>query len=684
MPITSQLSWKLRFALGWLFCGLLLSIQPFLRHIDFFRNTGPLFPAIKALPFLLIAAALAHSKLRSKGWWRYELNLLTAVVLGVALLSQPRATLVILWLALASFSLGSAISQRLSLKPSEAPIAVLLGLGSFILVLTAVGRLGGFYPWVFVAILSIPLPFLFRFRASAFASILHPYHAWKRADELATPTASLAVFFSFIFACCSLLMMLTPVMAFDVLAYHLPLAELYNTTHRLQPLASIPQSFYPQGFEVLLSLASSLGGRMAAQMVAPLFFLLFLWIAFRIARECGESTAGTLIGVVAAGTLPFLHWTGSVPKNDMASSAFQLASLYAFLQWTKARGFAWIIAGVFFLGQSFGIKHVALFGAIPLAMLFAFAVYRQPRPWRAAILLGTVLLISGFSWHLDTFLRTGNPIFPEGSQKVVHGGFQEHGKTVADVIMRYITMPWYLFFHGWDAFESPTPNPAGMFLVFFAPLPILLRREWTSARRACAFLVVLYLAYWSTMLSSLRYAIVPFTLITLVVAGAATRWELQSPLWMQHVFRFGVFTSFLFALMSILTFEVNSLQLAYLFKKVDETGYLSQALPTTPVLFSLGQGNAHPAVFGVENCSRLYAPDPTHFGCLLCGREHCSLAELKTKLAESHYDYLILPTSPQYDDWRKDLLETHQISEAYHDSKFVSYRLLDGSSTLTK
>ena len=646
-----------------------------LRHIDFFRNTGPLFPAIKALPFLLIAAALAHSKLRSKGWWRYELNLLTAVVLGVALLSQPRATLVILWLALAAFALGSVISRRLSLKTSEAPIAVLLGLGCFILLLSVVGRLGWFYPWLFVAILSIPLPFLFCFRASAFDSILHPYHAWKKADELATPTAGLAFLFVFIFASCSLLMMLTPVMAFDVLAYHLPLAELYNTTHRLQPVAYIPQSFYPQGFEVLLSLASSLGGRMAAQMVAPLFFLLFLWIAFRIARDCGESTVAALIGVVAAGTLPFLHWTGSVPKNDMASSAFQLASLYAFLQWTKARGFAWIVAGVFFLGQSFGIKHVALFGAIPLAMLFAFAIYRQPRPWRAAILLGIVLAISGFSWHFDTFLRTGNPIFPEGSQRVVQGGLHDHGKTASSVIMRYITMPWYLFFHGLAAFESPTPNPAGMFLVFFAPVPILLRRQGTPARRACAFLVVLYLAYWSTMLSSLRYAIVPFTLITLVVAGASMRLEFQSPPWMQHVFRCGVFTSFLFALMSIMTFEVNSLQLAYLFKRVDETGYLSQALPTTPILFSLGQGNAHPAVFGVENCSRLYAPDPTHFGCLLCGREQCSLPELKIKLSESHYDYLILPTSAKYDDWRKDLIGTYQISESYRDSKFVSYRL---------
>ncbi len=585
-------------------------------------------------------------------------------------------------MALAAFSSGLLISQRLSLRISEAPIAVLLGLGSYILVLTAVGRLGWFYPLVFIAVLCVPLPFLLR--TSAFSSMLHPFRAWNGANGLATPTVGLTVFFAFIFACCSLLMMLTPVMAFDVLFYHLPLAEFYNATHRLQPVSSIPQSFYPQGFEVLLSLASSLGGRAAAQMVAPLFFLLFLWTAFRIARECGESPSAALIGVVAAGTLPFLHWTGSVPKNDMATAAFQLASLYAFLQWTKARGFAWIVAGVFFLGQSFGVKHVALFGAIPLAMLFAFAVYRQSRPWRAAILLCAVLAISGFSWHLDTFLRTGNPIFPEGILTTVQGGLHEHGKSASSVIKRYVTMPWYLFFHGSDAFESPTSNPAGMFLVFFAPIPILLRREWTPARRACAFLVILYLAYWSTMLSSLRYAIVPFTLITLVVAGAASRMEFQSPHWMQYFFRFGVFSSFLFALMSILTFEVNSLQLAYLFKKVDETKYLSQALPTTPVLFSLGQRNAHPAVFGVENCSRLYAPDPTHFGCLLCIQGRCSLPELNTKLAESHYDFLILPSGPQYDDWRNDLLKTHRISESYHDSKFVGYRLLGGLSAPIK
>ena len=675
MSITSQLSWKLRFILGWLFCGLVLSLQPFLQHIDFFRNTGRLFLVIRALPFLVLILALAHSKLRSTGFWRYELSLLTATLLGVSMLSQPRATLLIVWLALSAFSLGLAISQRLSLQISEAPIAVLLGLGSFIVLLSAVGRLGWFYPSVFVAILSIPLPFLFHFRTSAVASILHPFRAWKRADKLATPTAGLAVFFAILFAGCTLLMMLTPVMAFDVLSYHLPLAELYNTTHRLQPVSSIPQSFYPQGFEVLLSLASSLGGRSAAQMMAPLFFILFLWIAFRIARDCGENSSSALLGVAAAGTLPFLHWTGSVPKNDMAVAAFQLASLYAFLQWSKARGFAWIVAGVFFLGQSFGVKHVALFGGIPLAMLFAVSIYRQPRPWRVAILLVTLLAISGFSWHLDTFLRTGNPIFPENSQRAVQGGLYVNGSTAYGFVRRYVTMPWFLFFQGWNAFESPTANPAGMFLVFFAPIPMLLRRQWTPARRACAFLVILYLAYWSSILSSLRYAIVPFTLITIVVAGAFTQLEFQSPPWMQLVFRFGVFWAFLFALMSILTFEVNSLQISYLLKNVDETGYLSQALPTTPVLFSLRQGNAPPAVFGVENCSRLYAPDPTRFGCLLCGREHCTLAELKIKLSEFQYDYLILPTSPQYEEWRKDLLKTYQLTESYHDSKFVSYRL---------
>ena len=229
--------------------------------------------------------------------------------------------------------------------------------------------------------------------------------------------------------------------------------------------------------------------------MAPLFFFLFLWIAFRIARDCGENSSSALLGVAAAGTLPFLHWTGSVPKNDMAVAAFQLASLYAFLQWSKARGFAWIVAGVFFLGQSFGVKHVALFGGIPLAMLFAVSIYRQPRPWRVAILLVTLLAISGFSWHLDTFLRTGNPIFPEISQRAVQGGLYVNGSTAYGFVRRYVTMPWFLFFQGWNAFESPSANPAGMFLVFFAPIPMLLRRPWTPARRACAFLVILNSEY---------------------------------------------------------------------------------------------------------------------------------------------------------------------------------------------
>lgn len=667
--------WKLRFVLAWLVCGILISAGPFLWHVDYFRNAGPFLLLAQALPCLLLAASLMHSRLRAGGLWRHEISILAGAALTVALLAEPRATLLILCIVAASLALGLLGARKLSLEISEAPIAILFGLGCFILVLAVFGRLGWFYPSTSAALLAVPLPLLIPFRRQALFLMLHPVRSWKVASELAAPEVGIATLFAALFTSCSLLVMLTPTMAFDVLFYHFPLAESYARIHQMQPDASILQSYYPQGVEILMSLAFSLGGRAAAQLITPLFFALFLWISLRTARDCGEDRAAAVLGVIAAGSLPFLHWTGSVPKNDIPMAAFQMASLYAFLQWTKGRGFAWVIAGVFFLGQSFGVKHVALFGAVPLALMFTYAICRQPRRWRAALLVLVVLACTGFFWHVSTYLLTGNPIFPEGVRKAVHGGLHEHTRTVVDVLKRYFTMPWHLIFQGQGAFESPTPNPVGIFLFLFAPLPFLVPRRWSTPRRAIALFVVLYLAYWSTVMSSLRYAIVPFTLLTITVAGAVMRFGFESLGWMRQALRCGVFAAFLFPLLVVLTFEVNSLQFAYLLKTINATAYLGLALPSTPVLFHLQGLDPHAAAFGVENCSRLYAPDPARFGCLLCARGDCSLTEIDQGLTQFHYDFLILPSRPDFDELRKGVIAGHRAVEVYRDSHFAAYRL---------
>ena len=671
---------KMLLSICWLACGLLLSAKPFLLLIEYFRNTGLLFRVVQALPVLLMVAVVIHGRLRSNGLWRHELKILAAAPLAIALLAEPRATVVVAVMALSALGLGLLASSWLALEDAEGPVVFLLGLGGLIIVLATVGALGWFHPWVFGVIATAPLLLLIHFRRAALAALQAPFQEWNAASEMASPVAGLAVFFALIFACCTLLTMLTPVMAFDVLFYHLPLAELYARSHILKPDALIPQSYYPQGFEVLMSMAGALGGRQAAQMMSPLFFVLFLWLVFRVARVCGEGRVGAVLGTMAAATLPFLHWTGSVPKNDLPLAAFQLASLYAFLQWWKGRRFAWIIAGVFLLAQTFGVKHVALFGAIPLGMMFAYAVVREQRPWRAAIIAVAVFALSGCFWHVATYIRTGNPVFPERSQATVQTGLQAHATGAVSIVARYVTMPWLLFFDGKQAFESPTKSPLGMFLVFFAPVPLLMRRSGTPARRICTFFIVLYLAYWSTVMIGLRYAIVPFALLAPPVAGALTRMYFESPLSARLALGLGVYASFVFALLALFTFEVNSLQIAYLLKRVDTEGYLSRALPATPVLFHLRELDAHASIFGVDDCARLYAPEPMRFGCMLCVEGRCTSPELRKIMGTARYDYLVLPAKPGFDGLKNDLFANQKTVEVHRDSQFVAYRWMGISS----
>jgi len=358
----------------WLLPAVALSIRPFLWHVDFFRGTGPYFPVIRALPLVLAGALVLYLWFRKRGLWRIEPLVLVLPPVLLALVEQPAATILVLWAACASYLLGCRLLRALLQTDREGPIACLAGLGVLIVLLAVAGKIGWYYRPVFFALLVIVTLAGAPFWSNLLRACSAPWNAWRGDEEMASSWVGLSVFATILFSGCTALMALTPVTAFDVLAYHFPLAAIYLRDHRLVMGRTLVQSFYPQGGEAMMTLGFALGGRPAAQLIMLVFFVLFLWIVLRIARDCASSRAAAFSGVVAAATMPFLHWTGSVPKNDLALAAFQAATLYAFLQWQKGRGAGWIVAGGFFLGHSFGIKHVALFGAIPLGLMFVCRV----------------------------------------------------------------------------------------------------------------------------------------------------------------------------------------------------------------------------------------------------------------------------------------------------------------------
>src|SRR5262249_51793863 len=135
------------------------------------------------------------------------------------------------------------------------------------------------------------------------------------------------------FAMCSLLVILAPSLAYDVLRIHLPLAHSYAALHALRVLPNLSYGYFPQGVETLMTLGYALAGDPAAQMLPPVYFLLTLVAAFRVGRLCELSRAGVLAGVLFIAATPVIHWTGSVPKNDLALAFFTLSAILAYLLW---------------------------------------------------------------------------------------------------------------------------------------------------------------------------------------------------------------------------------------------------------------------------------------------------------------------------------------------------------------
>ena len=364
----------------------------------------------------LAAAIFLYRWLRQKGIWRYEpIAFASVLIVGLAVY-QPRATLTTLWIFLAAYGGGRFVRERTGLTTKshaeEISLSAGVGLACLIFLLFWMGLLGLYDPWSLAAVLGICMLGFHREIRKLPASLLGLMRSWASTPELKQPWMAVLVVFAGIFLVCSMMVTLAPSLTHDTLMSHLPAARFYAAEQELKPLPFSSYSYYPQGFEVLMTLGYVFGGQSAAQMVSPLFFGLTVLLAFAVARECGIARAPAVAGVILAASVPFLHWTGSASKNDMAMTFFLLAALHCYLRGRQSPGSHWLRLGVFFLAASFGVKHVALFGAASLGLLYLFTLWRRPRRFREGLILASIFVALGLCWQVRTFVLTGNPVYP--------------------------------------------------------------------------------------------------------------------------------------------------------------------------------------------------------------------------------------------------------------------------------
>ncbi len=661
-------------------------------HLDYFRSPGPQFHRMVLL-FVPALALLAwvYAVLRRAGLWKWEPHALAILIAGACLAYEPRAFAVIATVFLTCSAIGRFAFRSLRLKlagPLER-ISVSFGAGAGLLsvVLVVLGMLRLFYAPIFLALLLLPLLLLWRDAWKTLLDLRALFERWRASPDMRHPLVGVAMVFAFVAAVCALMLALAPSIAFDPVAMHLPSIQFYALTHALRPVPGIDYSYYPQGFEMLWTLAYVLAGQPGAQLMSALFFPIFLMMLARLARECGLDQGAAILAVVCAATLPFLHWSGSAMKNDLALALFELLALYSFLRWLEDRNFRWIPAGAFFLSQAFSVKHVALFGAIPLFLLLAYAIRQQPKPARAAAIVAAILLVFGAHWMLRAYLLTGNPVAP-ASLGAAAGSIGRTPPTLTTRAVRFVESPWHVLFDGVDTFESPLPNPAGLLFFAFAPLALLGGhvRPKTRAQLACVIFAGLYLIYWSFVLVKVRYAIAAFGLVAVLVAAwMKSFYDSRAAGRAVKLSLVGAETyCLLIALMGLMIVDINGPQLSYFARRLDKPGYLRAAMQAYGAVEFLDRTHAdHAKVFGVENLARAYAPDPFDFQAMWCPNDApCKSKDVVLNTQRNAAEYLILPEDGSVPS--DVLAELGHPERVYRDTHFSVYHLARNSGQVLR
>jgi hypothetical protein len=665
--------------MAWAGLAVLLTANLFLWEVNYFDRPGRAAGwALLAFAVISAAGGAIYAQLRLRALWRFEPAVLATIALAALLFSSPRAALTVFALYLASYTLGTHVSGWIGLElpgPLER-IAVHcgLGFGGLVLFLFVLGELRLFYPATFAALLAALILLGGRHSLAALSDVRNLNERWMQCPALKSAFVGTGIAFAFAATLSAVLVIVAPSITFDTLWVHLPIVHEHAATHSIAAFPEISYSYYPQGAETLWTMCYSLAGQAAPQMISALLFPLFLLVVLLLARECSFDPVSSVTGALWLGTLPFVHWTGSVMKNDMLLAFFQGLALYACLRWLQEPRLHWLTISVFFLAQSFGVKLVALFGSIPLVVFYLYAVWKQPPRWKTASALLVTFAAFGTFWAIRAYMLTGNPVYPEAAVTAVNSAAHTHGHSAANQLIRFASIPWAIFFEGGRTFESPLISPAGIIPLLFLPLaPLGVRRTANRALFVCLGFMILYLAYWANVLSTLRYAIVPFAILALTLARSAVLFydSRRSNAVRGSILGIQIYC-LLFALLGIFIIEVNVPEIAFLAGRLNRSSFLHSALRTYGSLeFLKSVAKPGEPIFGIDNCSRAYAPNPLQFSCVLCPGD-CELGELRAKMDQQPPRYLIVGEERR-PEGITGILEADSWMKIYHDEYFSVY-----------
>ena len=676
---------RLRFSPAVTTVGLLLLMglaalviaEPFRTHLSHFEPISRL-----AMVLLLVTAGVAYHLLLRLDWVRrWSLPSLLAFFVVIPLLVEPLASCVLLSLLLGTYGVGRFIRERLNLEiesvAGEIAISTGLGLGGLMFVLMCLGLVGAFHSLVFAVLLVVPCLAFGRQILSIRRSLGQLQNAFVDLASRGNPVLSVVVVAAAALLLSGVITVLSPALGPDFIAFHLTAARHYAAVQALQPLEFQYYSYNPQGVEVLMTLGYSLASQPAAQMIPAMFGALLFLLIPALTRELRLDPLTACVSVVFAASLPFLHRTGAFGKNDLILGFFQFAALWCYLRARHDPNPAWLRVGVFFIAAGFGVKHVALFGAVPLGLLYLYALRSRPRRLREITIWTAVFVVFGLGWHVRTFWLTGNPVYPHSVEVAMAASEHDEHEPAGLSRVGYFRTPYAVMFEGRRFFESPSDNPMGLLFVLFGGCWLLVRREKVSgAERACLVFVGIYYLYWAAVWPTIRYAIVPIIVLGAMTSGRLTGLYDKGGRTIRGLIVSALSLGLFFSLMVVLVFEYKSAQLPFLLGRTTTEQYLLDVDPRYPALLFLGSSARRADyVYSVGNCEAAYAPWPERFDCHLAVNPPAAEPFVLAALKKRAYDFLILPNRLARAGYPEGIDSLYSLQQVHRDSQFTVFRL---------
>ncbi len=662
MPIITRL-WP-----AWVAVVLAATARLLLWHLEYFRRPGPQFLWLYLGGLAGLGVFAWFYLRRRERWLAREARLLVLFFLALFLAQAPMATLYALGILLVCFSVGRLLLAGVAETPLEQlTLWTAAGLGALSAGMFLLGLTRLYYRWLVLALLAVAVAACWRNARriwSLWLALERSYAAAARG-----PLWGLCLLFVAASSLSSVMVVLSPETAFDPVSFHFVYSRQYALRHGLEAMDRLPYSYFPQNVEILYTLGFLLEGQATAKILTYAFFPLAAMAVVLIGRRW-FSAPGALVGAALFVTTPFLSWTGSVAKNDLALACYLLLAVYAVMRWREGNQFRWLAAGTLFVGLSFSVKHVAVLGALPLAGIAVWHLRRVRLTARQAGLLVAIFAASGLYWHTRTFLLKGNPVYPEfgasAMRSTTAAGHPELSRL--ERLGVYLSTPWTVHYRGWRHFESPSPSPAGVFLIAF------LLVVGGGIRNRPAFLLVvyvlLYFQYWAAVVIQLRFAIAAFGVLYAFLGDRMAAFEPRRRISTLALAAW----CFVLALTLTLILEVNVPRVKLFTRQISPDQYLRDSLMTyrsiEAVNHDAGPGDV---VYAVGNCSTFYSKPEFH--CYYDAGGNYSLERIAADLRESRYGFLIVANHWAEPAHMRVIEHLYRTELIHDDGRFRAYRV---------